>query len=403
MTDTSILRKAGDFVFSLFNERLSKKMVYHTYKHTSEVVEECKASAKAHQLSDRDTEVLLLAAWLHDTGYVDTYLGHEEKSIEIARKFLEANFYPADQIKEIEGCILATRKDQKPETLLEKILVDADLAHIGLDTFFSTSELLRVEWEIFLDKTFSQREWEQFQLDFLNNHTFETEHARKRYSEQLMLNIEEQRNRVLKAEKKKKKKKKEKLDNFAQPKRGIETMFRNVYRMHINLSAIADNKANMMISVNSIILSIVITYTGAQTAQAGSDFLQHRSLMIPLLVLLLTNLSSLVCAIISAQPEVTSMLKKGNKKTLDAKPKRKVNVLFFGNFTKIPLQEFEDAMNGLLRNKDSLYNNMIMDIYYLGDVLTRKYQLLKFSYAIFMVGLVVTVLSFIVVFAVQRL
>ena len=78
-------------------------------------------------------------------------------------------------------------------------------------------------------------------------------------------------------------------------------------------------------------------------------------------------------------------------------------MLFFGNFTKLPLPEFEDRVTEIMRNKDGLYNNMIMDVYYLGFVLTRKYKLLKVSYAVFMVGLVLSVITFVVVFAIQRL
>ncbi len=52
-----------------------------------------------------------------------------------------------------------------------------------------------------------------------------------------------------------------------------------------------------------------------------------------------------------------------------------------------------------MREKDALYNNMITDIYYLGDVLSKKYRLLRISYTIFMIGLILTVVSFIVAVA----
>lgn len=71
-----------------------------------------------------------------------------------------------------------------------------------------------------------------------------------------------------------------------------------------------------------------------------------------------------------------------------------MNLLFFGNFTKIPLEEFQKGMHEIMRDKTSLYNNMITDIYYLGDVLDRKYKILRISYTIFMVGLILTVIAF---------
>jgi hypothetical protein len=168
-------------------------------------------------------------------------------------------------------------------------------------------------------------------------------------------------------------------------------MFRNTYRTHLNLSAIADNKANMMISLNAIILSVIITYLSTKTSVSGAEFAQHRSVLIPIGTLLLTTLGSVIFAIISAQPEVTSFKINKNPSKINS---RKVNLLFFGNFTNIPLEDFQQGMHEIMRDKKSLYNNMITDIYYLGEVLSRKYKILRISYTIFMVGLVLTVIAF---------
>jgi predicted metal-dependent HD superfamily phosphohydrolase len=386
-----IIRKAGDYVFNLFKEGLSRKLVYHNYKHTFETVKEARSLGETYSLSPEDMEVLQLAAWFHDTGYMETYLGHEEKSVEIATAFLKEQEYPDEQIAAVNDCIMATKKDVPSRSLLHDILVDADLANIGKPSFFSSAELLRVEWEIFLDKFFSNSEWAQFQLDFLLSMGFRTKHAQSKYSDQLGLNIQEQRNRLSKEEKKNSEKEKKKQETLAQPKRGIETMFRSTYRTHINLSSIADQKANMMISLNAIIMSVIITYLGAKTSVLGSEFARNPVLFVPVGTLLLTTLGSLVAAIMSAQPEVTS--RSVDKKSL---VQNRSSILFFGNFTKLPLEDFQKGMKDIMREKDSLYSNMITDIYYLGDVLSRKYRLLRVSYTIFMIGLILTVASFIV-------
>ncbi len=160
----------------------------------------------------------------------------------------------------------------------------------------------------------------------------------------------------------------------------------------------ADNKANMMISLNAIILSVIITYLGAKTSVLGTNTgLATYRILVPIGILMLTTLGSVVTAIISAQPEVTSFsFKKKKDKKINA---RKINILFFGNFTNLPLEDFQSGMHDIMRDKDSLYNNMITDIYYLGVVLERKYKILRISYTIFMVGLVLTVLGFIIAMA----
>ncbi|GAB3193977.1 putative metal-dependent HD superfamily phosphohydrolase [Pontibacter aydingkolensis] len=389
MENQDIVKQASEFIFKLFKERLSKKLVYHNYKHTYETAAEAENLGKLSDLPEDELQDLILAAWFHDTGYIETYADHEEESVKIATAWLQEQGYPEERIERICRIILSTEHSRQPEGQLEELLVDADMSNIGKDTFFATAELLRVEWEIYQDKFFSDREWAQFQIDFLLSTTFHTHQAQKKFAGQLGLNIQEQRTRLKKEVKKKKKKEKKHRETLAQPKRGIETMFRNTYRTHLNLSAIADNKANMMISLNAIILSVIITYLSAKTSATGSEFAQHRTLLIPVGTLVLTTLGSVIFAIISAQPEVTSFSFKKEKMN-----SRNINLLFFGNFTHLPLEDFQHGMHEIMRDKKSLYNNMITDIYYLGEVLDRKYKILRISYTIFMVGLVLTVIAF---------
>ena len=396
MKEPELVKQASEFVFKLFKEKLSKKLVYHNYRHTLEVVSVAQELGQNSGISADQLQDLVLAAWFHDTGYVNAYEGHEEESVRIASEWLGEHNYPAERMELIRSCIMATKHTVAPQTLLEELLVDADLSNIGKPTFSATAELLRVEWEIFLDRFFSDREWAQFQMDFLLSTNFHTSHAQHMFAGQLGLNIQEQRERLSKEDKKKKKSDKKHRETLAQPKRGIETMFRSTYRTHLDLSAMADNKANMMISLNAIILSIVITYLSAQSAVIGTEFAQHRTTIIPIGMLLLTTLGSLVFAIISAQPEITSFNINKKKKKINT---RSVSLLFFGNFTKLPLEDFHDGMHEIMRDKKALYNNMITDIYYLGDVLGRKYKILRISYSIFMIGLVLTVIGFAIAFA----
>ncbi|MBC5992714.1 Pycsar system effector family protein [Pontibacter cellulosilyticus] len=389
MKDQNIVKQAGEFIFKLFKERLSKKLVYHNYKHTYETVAEAEDLGRRSELKEDELQDLALAAWFHDAGYVDTYADHEAASVKIATAWLQEQHYPEERIDRVCRIIMSTKHDQQPKGLLEELLVDADMSNIGKETFFATAELLRVEWEIFQDKFFTDREWAQFQIDFLLSTTFHTNQAQRKFAGQLGLNIQEQRKQLKKEVKKKKKQEKKHRETLAQPKRGIETMFRNTYRTHLNLSAIADNKANMMISLNAIILSVIITYLSAKTSATGSEFAQHRTLLIPVGTLVLTTLGSVIFAIISAQPEVTSFSFKKDKMN-----SRKINLLFFGNFTRLPLEDFQSGMHEIMRDKKSLYNNMITDIYYLGEVLNKKYKILRVSYTIFMVGLVLTVIAF---------
>ncbi|UOQ53595.1 Pycsar system effector family protein [Hymenobacter cellulosivorans] len=387
-----ILKKAKAYITALFEEKLPKSLVYHSFKHTATTVKEAKALGEATELSPEDLEALVLAAWFHDAGYTEVYDGHEYRSMEMAEQWLQSQGYPADRIAVVKDIIRATHRNETAKTELQQLLVDADMSSMGKEEFFANGELLRAEWETVLGKSYDSVEWAETQLDFLLSSKFLTDAAKDRYKDQYKENIKDQRKLLKKTEKKQKKREQEEQGNFAEGKRGVETMFRTTYSNHIKLSDMADKKASMMISLNAVIMSVLITYLGAKTTAVGPSFTRNPILTVPMSILLATALGSVVSAILSAQPDVTSF--KWLKKSPQVATNRRVNLLFFGNFTKLSLDDFQSGMTGLMRNKDNLYTNMVTDIYYLGEVLSRKYRLLRISYTIFMVGLILTALSF---------
>ena len=168
------------------------------------------------------------------------------------------------------------------------------------------------------------------------------------------------------------------------PERGIETMFRLTSKNHIELSGMADIKANIMISVNSIIISIIL---GSLMQKLDSN----THLIYPTIVLLIVNLFSMIFSILSLRPNVSDGLF-----TRDDIEKQRTNLLFFGNFHKMKRDDYHWGMNKLMENANFLYSNLIDDIYFLGVVLAQKYKYLRISYNVFMFGIVVAVISFIV-------
>ena len=382
--------EALEYVSKLFNDNLSDQYVYHNYDHTLETTNVCREIANYYKLNNDEIEVLMLACIFHDTGYIRSYNNHEEESILLAESFLKEHGYPANKLDQVKKLIKATTPDHTPQNLNEEIIHDADYVHIGKKLFFTKGKLLRKEWEKLLNKNSSNLEWEEEQYRFLKENDFYTRYAKEAYGQRRKKNIKKQKGKLdeLKPGIKTKNSKSNKLAG-----RGIETMYRSTYRNHINLSSIADNKANMMISINTIILSIIITILGSGLTLTGKTFIEHIRFSLPIAVLLVTCLISAVFAVFSARPSITN--KQVDKQKIKDK---KSSLLFFGNFTSLPLNEYIDDMNHLMNDPDLLYDNMTIDIYYLGIVLIRKYRLLRYSYNIFMIGLILSVLIFIVVF-----
>ncbi|MDJ0367529.1 DUF5706 domain-containing protein [Hymenobacter sp. H14-R3] len=395
-----LVQQAEAFVEPLLTA-LDPRLTYHTLAHTAYVAKQAHALADAAQLPAPDAEALLIAAWFHDLGYLDAYDGHEYKSMARAEAWLKDKGYAPARIELIKNMIRATHRNEPASTELEKMLSDADMSNLAADDYRSRAELIRTEWELALDKSYTTPDWAELQLNFMLAHKYQSAAGKERYKKALKANIEDQRHYLKKAAKKAKKKAKQETGTLAEPKRGIETMFRTMYSNHMKLSDMADKKAGMMIQLNAVILSIIITYLGAKSsilAPTGSaSFTRNPILAVPMAVLLITALGSVTTAILSAQPDVTSF--KWLKKNPEIASNRRVNLLFFGQFTKLSLQHFQEGMRDLMRQKDALYNNMVTDVYYLGEVLDRKYKLLRVSYSIFMVGLILTALSFGIVLA----
>lgn len=186
-------------------------------------------------------------------------------------------------------------------------------------------------------------------------------------------------------EKKKNKKKELKLEK---PERGIDTMFRTTLNNHNNLSRFVDNKANILLSVNAIIISVSLS-----TIVPKLDSPSNSHLIIPTLILIISSLISIIFAILATRPRVT----KGSFSRAEVEDK-KVNLLFFGNFYKMPYEDYNWAMNELMKDREYIYNSMIKDLYHLGIVLEKKYRLLRTTYNIFMFGIIISVLAFLIAF-----
>jgi len=173
-----ILNQSEEYVTKLLTENLPKGCLFHNLRHTFEVYKSAKEIGKNSGLSKDQLNILLIAALFHDTGITQNYNFHEEKSVEICEKFLKQNNFSSNEIDHISKIIMVTKTPHNPETMLEKIICDADISHIGKRGYFFKLKLLRKEWEIMLYKQFSDTEWYSLNINFLNENYFFTEYAK---------------------------------------------------------------------------------------------------------------------------------------------------------------------------------------------------------------------------------
>ncbi len=405
-----LLNEVEAHIEVFFAQNISSEYVFHDLGHTLQTVAATKTIGEGFRLSEADMLTVLLATWFHDTGYAQGPADHEERSCANAAQFLKDKI-PDEQISEVLTCIRATKVPQKPETLLSHIICDADLSHLGMKIYWDRTSRLRQELVTTRGKVMSDQDWVDFEINFMLTHEYHTAVAQELFNKRKAKHIQQllkQKRRlspdvaptveeiaILEESEKSGNLKKVLKETESEIKasrmgRGVETMYRTTYRTHTNLSSLADSKANQMITLNAIVISILASSLLPQLQS-------HKELAIPTILLLLTCLTSMVFATLSTRPKVTE-----GRVTREDIKQRKANLLFFGNFYNMSLDDFQWGVNEMLIDSDFLYSSMSRDLYYLGIVLAKKYRYLSLCYNIFMYGIIISVLGFVLAFVTQH-
>lgn len=382
---TPLVKKVQKYVESFCKESLPAELHYHNLNHTREMVGNIEEIGAAEKLSDDEMETALIAGWFHDAGFAFHYVGHEKASAELADTYLREQKVSDAKIVTVKEAIMATDLALQPHCEIDRVVRDADTLHVGKENYKERMNALMKEQSAVAGDAVSEKDALKDTIKFYYQHQFYTDYAEKKYGPTKQANLKKLKMlaadediKVPKNKKKKKKNKKARKDL----ERGIQTMFRNTVRTHIQLSAIADNKANIMLSVNAIILSIVVS-------NLIPKINMNPYLLFPTIILVVVCLGALTYAILAVRPSVTN-----GRFSADDIENKTANLLFFGNFHKMPMKDFEWGMNRMMVDNDFLYSSMIKDFYYLGLVLAKKYRYLRLCYNIFMVGVIVSAASF---------
>ncbi len=391
----SIIDEARAEVEQILNEVDREVFKYHNLDHTLEVANAAEEILSEMDFSEEEKEIVMVSAWFHDAGYSKNYFNHEADSKKLAKEFLKKQGWDKGKIKQVEECIEATRFPHKPKDKLSEVLCDADMSHLRDSDYFKKSDNLRQELSIINKVNVKKSFFCERTLAFMGDQHYYTDYAKQNFEPGKKKNwilmqeqvkekkdknkalIEKQQNKILKLE--------EKLAKKSTPDRGVESMFRMTARNQINLSSIADNKANILITVNTIIISVLASFVQQITARTPE-------MLIPMLIILSTSLLTIIFAILSTRPKLSA-----GTFTKEDIEKKRVNLMFFGNFYGMKYEEYEWAVKEMMKDYDDLYGNMIKDQFSLGVVLASKYNRIRTAYNIFMFGLIIFVISIILV------
>lgn len=377
----SLLETAKARVKQIFDLEIPvSEYSYHSFDHTMQVFDAAQEIAELASLTFEEREILGLAALFHDVGFSKTYKGHEDDSIAIAKAFLESYDYPQDRIQQVLDCIGVTKVKVEPKTRLQRILKDADMCSLGKKSYFEQAESLRVELNTVQQQNISPEDWHETNIRFLENHDFCTREGRLLFGERKRKNLDKLKSKPSPDDPKTKK-----LITLG-TSRSAQTQFKTSLRNHIDLSAIADNKANIMLSVNALIITIALPIL-------GTSIKENPSLLIPTMVLLTVCVISIVFATLATRP-----IKMKGKTTLENILSKKSNLFFFGNYHAMTFEQYEEGIAAVLSDEEILDNSIIRDLFYLGKALGKKYRYLRLCYNFFMFGIISVVIAFTIAF-----
>ncbi|MBK7764537.1 MAG: HD domain-containing protein [Bacteroidetes bacterium] len=176
------------YISAYLKDKLAHDLFYHGYHHTLSVMSNVLEIAKAEKIGRKDILLLKIAVWLHDVGFTKTYSGHEDEGKLMARKILPNYNLSEEEIDIICGMIEATKIPQKPTTILEQILADADLLYLGTNDFKDIGETLYQEMKIYVGLK-DRATWNQIQKKFLETHSFHTNYCIKKYEPKKRKNL----------------------------------------------------------------------------------------------------------------------------------------------------------------------------------------------------------------------
>ena len=397
-----IVKQAEERIIELYDTVPHQNLLYHNIDHSKNVVDRANEIAAHYELSERDITVLNIAAWFHDTGHLYTEPStHEEKSIALMREWLDDKGGFTELADEIEQVILATKLSTPPVGLVQEIIKDADTYHFGQPEFKNLDKLMKKEMGLrTLD--IMVRDWQKNALVVLESHQFYTSYCKDLLEEGKQKNLARIKKKVEKLEK-------ENSGNMIFPEdkpgdkkknngggqsgfitKGIQTMLRLTSENHMRLSEMADNKANILISVNAIIISVILSVLIRKIEV-------DKHLAVPTFIFLATGLTTIVLSILATRPKITK-----GRFTREDILNRKTNLLFFGNFFNTELEEYKWGMTTMMKDPNYLYGTLVDDIYYLGKVLGRKYKLVRIAYSVFMIGIIISAFAFIIAITFNR-
>jgi len=376
-----LITEAENHLSALLAEKLPENIIYHNFDHALLIKKYAETIGEHEGLTAEEMNILRISALFHEVGYINSFEHCQEESIVQASAFLEEHGVDpltADRVSEV---IRATKLPQSPKDKIAEVLCDADMMYIASEDGIEQFDLIYDETALVKPNLNKRAVFEKGYIDIYTKHSYFTQYGKTVLQPKKEAAVKRLSDR-LKRRKMLESKKEGSAKKTISYTRGVDTMFRITARNQINLNSIADNKSNILISVNAIIISIIITMLAGNIGNMSKDIL-------PILVFLVICLVTIIIAILSTRPNIVT-----TRFTEEDIRKKKVDLIFFGNFIKLNYDDYLKEVKEMMKDEDHVYSTLIKNQYSLGKILSKKFRLVRMAYNIFMVGIIITVIVF---------
>ncbi|MEO8860508.1 MAG: Pycsar system effector family protein [Ginsengibacter sp.] len=366
------LQIAGDTI-----QTSGSSLLYKNYRYTLDSIIDCKAIAKSENLHREQYELGLVGLIISNLRLIieNNIAFHTDGLI---KAIIESNDFSEKEIEQLKYYIDFFDSDNRPKDIVEKVLLDCKYSHLGLINGFERMALMRIQVEATRGKKIDDLEWEQFCKDYFLNHNFYTKYAQEHYGNLRSKNFAEIERRIEKIQLEQSKGKKVAVENdlILSDKEG-ENLFKIAFRNYVNLVALADRKAHLLIEVNSILASVIIGFTIKRSDNDSNYYL------LPTVLILLVAGFTIFYAILASKPLAEF------KNDLPGK-----EPFFFGSFDRIDHnfknvtweKYFSDISQLFKGDKEYIFSELIRESFQVRKVLSKKFGYLSIAYKIFIVG-----------------
>jgi predicted metal-dependent HD superfamily phosphohydrolase len=374
--DKGIVRQAAEHVFELFRTASAgNALLFHGFKRSRDVVDACREIAKESRLEEDEMRIVLLSAWFHDAAYAVVPDDDRKKGVELARAFLIDRNQPKDLIDSVVACI-ESAQDPAQDHLLHEVLHDALLSPLADKDFIRQADLFRLEQDRRTGKRYTDVEWTQQCIAFVEGHRYRTRYAQIEYDQKREANLMKLYKLLRQQQGEAAEQKAEEAKVAKGAGKTVESVFYFLTKMSVNLMVLADRRTSTMIHVNAIMISAVV-------ALLFRKIETQRYLLMPTLVLMAVNLIVIFIAIYSMRLDRPHLRNGGGRAGA-----------VFAFDASVSMQQYEEAMNMLTSDGQTLQKTMIEQLFVSRTVLNRRAKALKVTYDVFIYGLALSLAAF---------